>query len=32
MTQFRMFTTAWWVLHLVSLAFFFYLCVTRACP
>jgi|PlaIllAssembly_1097288.scaffolds.fasta_scaffold2204522_2 hypothetical protein len=25
MTQFKMFTINWWVLHIVALAFFFYL-------
>jgi hypothetical protein len=25
MTQFKMFTLNWWVLHIVALAFFFYL-------
>jgi hypothetical protein len=25
MTQFKMFTINWWVLHVVALAFFFYL-------
>jgi hypothetical protein len=25
MTQFRMFTTNWWILHVAALAFFFWL-------